>query len=247
MESLQAARCCTWRSIAAMNIQLHSSSTPPRTLRHPLGRRKPHAALGQLRPISTTSPKAQEENATSPSPRPQAQRTQPSSAPRPSAWASLIQGPRPHGVTPAPIKTDAAGLSAMITQQTNMLDFVKKPPSSTGSYDSSLTSRVGSDLARTRGRANHDSLEGIHLPLSPTLGRTLPVEEGNGLDLQGAFRVLEIRCAQNCVKKDSITQRTHVRRGQKRKELKSKRWRAMFKEGFIREVARVRRMKAQGW
>jgi small subunit ribosomal protein MRP21 len=79
------------------------------------------------------------------------------------------------------------------------------------------------------------------------LGRTLPVEPGNGLDLQSAFRMLEIRCSQNNVKKDSFSQATHVRKGQLRKSLKSQRWRALFLEGFLRELGRVRRMKRQGW
>lgn len=79
------------------------------------------------------------------------------------------------------------------------------------------------------------------------LGRTLSVEPRTGFDLQSALRTLEIRCAQNSIRSDSNKQRTHVRRGQAKKLLKSKRWRAMFKEGFLREVARVRRMKGQGW
>ena len=134
-----------------------------------------------------------------------------------------------------------------------MLDIVQpsksrgSPPQTTGDYSTSITNKVGDNIGQLTAQADHASLEGIHLRLTPMLGRTLAIGEAGISDLQSAFRVLEVRCQLNRVKSDSIEQRTHIRRGQKRKQLNSKRWRTLFKEGFMREVARVRRMKKQGW
>jgi len=85
------------------------------------------------------------------------------------------------------------------------------------------------------------------LRLKPTLGRTVSLSGSRGVDLTRAFRLLEMRCSQNSVRSDAREQKTYVRRGQRRKNDRIRRWRALFQAGFMAECARVRRMRAQGW
>ena len=83
------------------------------------------------------------------------------------------------------------------------------------------------------------------LRLKPSLGRQMEVTRT--FDLTRAFRALEGLCARNSVKRDLNTQKFHVRRGQKKKNLRIDRWRKMFMDGFLAECATVRRMRKQGW
>lgn len=83
------------------------------------------------------------------------------------------------------------------------------------------------------------------LRLKPSLGRTVDVS-GN-FDVTRAFRSLEAACSRNSVKRDLQKQRFHVRRGQLKKQLKMERWRKLFKDGFLAECGRVRKMRRQGW
>lgn len=83
------------------------------------------------------------------------------------------------------------------------------------------------------------------LRLKPTLGRTMDVSGPE--DLTRAFRMLEIKCNQNKVRLDDRKQRTYVRRGQRKKDIRRQRWRSLFKEGFLAECGRIRRMRRQGW
>jgi small subunit ribosomal protein MRP21 len=83
------------------------------------------------------------------------------------------------------------------------------------------------------------------LRLKPSLGRTLEVY--TGMDVTAALRKLEVTCARNRVRYDFERQRFHVRRGMKKKLMKMQRWRVVFKEGFLAECARVRKMRKQGW
>lgn len=87
----------------------------------------------------------------------------------------------------------------------------------------------------------------VPLRLKPTLGKTVEVTSGFGLNR--AFPSLENKINKNgnSVKMDLINQRFHVRRGMKKKVYKRIRGRQMFMEGFLGECARVRRMIKQGW
>jgi hypothetical protein len=244
MESSRVVRCCIRRSITPQNTQPHSFPTPSRALRHPHGRRKQFVASPFTRPLSTAPSQLQEENKSSHPPSSQSRTPQASTAPRPSPWAGLTQGQRPPGgVSKTPSTRDPALLQKNLDGLLDVLDFLPKykaPPQG-------LTGQIAREIDVNDAKTTHDALAAVHLRLTPMLGRTVPVNTGPGLDLQSAFRQLEIKCAQNNVKGDSMKQRTHVRRGQAKKELRSKRWRALFKEGFLREVGRVRRMKGQGW
>lgn len=148
-----------------------------------------------------------------------------------------------------------AALKQKLGETLNVLDFVsgsrsarsRTTSASSTSYYDSVTSKLNNEIRAIDARNANESLQSVHLRLNPMLGRTLSIEPSSSFDLQSAFRSLEMRCSQNRVKDDFRVQRFHVRRGQAKKELKSKRWRALFKEGFLREVGRVRRMKGQGW
>ena len=68
-----------------------------------------------------------------------------------------------------------------------------------------------------------------------------------GKTLGRALAMLSIRLNENRVRQTAREQRFHERKGIKRKRLRSERWRKRFKEGFKGMVAKVRRMRAQGW
>ena len=93
-----------------------------------------------------------------------------------------------------------------------------------------------------------DFKDDMSLRLKPALGRSVNLLNlSGGKDLTRAFRQLEMKCAANSVRADEREQRTHIRRGMRKKLERRKRWRILFKEGFLAECARVRRMRKQGW
>jgi Ribosomal protein S21 len=166
----------------------------------------------------------------------------------------MIQRQRPQGSS---IASEMSALQEKLSQQVNVLDFVgsaRPPPRSTSSsapniaaYKDSLSYGLSNELHSIDAQNQRQILESVHLRLGPMLGRTMPVDPIGGRDLQATFRALEMRCTINSVKTDARVQRFHARRGQAKKELRSKRWRALFKEGYLKEVGRMRRMKGQGW
>lgn len=89
--------------------------------------------------------------------------------------------------------------------------------------------------------------KGVRMRLGPTLGRTVAVNLNRNVDLNRAFRMLEIKNQANKVKADEREQRFHVRKGQMRKIMRRRRWRVTFMAGFLEECKRVRRMRKQGW
>lgn len=93
---------------------------------------------------------------------------------------------------------------------------------------------VGSDKARLTGAAGRAAQQSAFA-------------KAQGQDLTKAFRVLEIQCSMNKVKQQQREQKFHVRRGQKRKEVKMRRWRKLFKDSFKTTIGRCRLMMNQGW
>ncbi|KAL9039264.1 MAG: hypothetical protein Q9214_004947 [Letrouitia sp. 1 TL-2023] len=81
----------------------------------------------------------------------------------------------------------------------------------------------------------------------PSVGRTVEVLPSRGMDLGRAIRTLEITCAVNNIRQDSIRQKFHERPGMKRKRLKRERWRRRFGEGFRAVVGKVKTMRRKGW
>ncbi|CAL3969896.1 unnamed protein product [Diplocarpon coronariae] len=86
----------------------------------------------------------------------------------------------------------------------------------------------------------------VPMKLDPSTGRSIFVGS-TGIDVATAFRLMEMSCARNKVKYDAMKQRFHERGGLKRKRLRRERWRTRFSEGFKATVARVKRLKHQGW
>lgn len=87
----------------------------------------------------------------------------------------------------------------------------------------------------------------VELKLGPELGRQVNVEPDRGVDVAAAIRNLQISCTVNRVRAQANAQRFHVRRGQRRKDIRRERWRKLFKFSFDRTVAKIQRMRAQGW
>ncbi len=242
MEVLQFKTCCLRRSIAIRSTRPQTLSYPSR---HSYDRRKHLEALISTRPFSTSPPRPQEQSASSPSAQPSLRPSQASTAPPSSPWSELFQRKRPSIPTST---ADLAALGSKLNKSVNMLELVD--PQSARVRPSSYPSRMDEiwrNIDELDSKNTVETLKAVHLRLGPMLGRTLAVDAPAGFDLQSAFRTLEIRCSRNSVKSDMFAQRHHVRRGQAKKLLKSKRWRALFKEGFLTEVGRIRRMKSQGW
>jgi hypothetical protein len=59
--------------------------------------------------------------------------------------------------------------------------------------------------------------------------------------------MLERKCMENNVKGDMRSQEKHIRRGQRRKNIRILRWRKLFMQGFKAELATIHRMRRQGW
>lgn len=100
------------------------------------------------------------------------------------------------------------------------------------------------DALRAASRRELDEASQIELRLSPTLGRSVPVKSG-GLGV--ALAQLNARVRKNKIAVDLRNQRFHVRRGQLKKNLKSERWRRLFKTSFKATVERCERLRRQGW
>ncbi|KAL2839554.1 hypothetical protein BJX68DRAFT_197765 [Aspergillus pseudodeflectus] len=86
----------------------------------------------------------------------------------------------------------------------------------------------------------------VNLQLGPTLGRSVHIEPGR-IRLPDAIRILNSRLSQNNVRGDSFTQKHHVRKGLLKKNLRMRRWRKLFKYSFTHTLAKVERMRKQGW
>ncbi|KAK2731786.1 hypothetical protein FQN57_003166 [Myotisia sp. PD_48] len=85
------------------------------------------------------------------------------------------------------------------------------------------------------------------LRLNPSLGRTVAVDPRKGIEVASAISLMESQCARNKIRSDEREQKFHIRKGQKRKILKSQRWRKLFKSSFQATVARCMELKRQGW
>lgn len=83
--------------------------------------------------------------------------------------------------------------------------------------------------------------------ISPSLGRTVNVDNARNVDVARAFRMVEMKCNSNSVKQDLNKQRFHERPGIRRKRLVMSRWRRRFKEAFKATVRRVEDMRRKGW
>ncbi|PMD13738.1 hypothetical protein NA56DRAFT_651528 [Hyaloscypha hepaticicola] len=113
-------------------------------------------------------------------------------------------------------------------------------PASAHPFDTSLS--LSQDIERqTR------ILKPVRVPLKlgPSTGRQVHI--GPAIDVGRGFKLLEMSCARNKVRREANNQRFHERPGLKRKRLRRERWRKKFMEGFKATVGRVKQLKNQGW
>lgn len=99
----------------------------------------------------------------------------------------------------------------------------------------------------TRPRPKPNDTPGPEMKLGPSLGRAVAVAPERRMDLNQALRVMGMNAAGNKLKATKAAQKFYVRGGQKRKELKSQRWRKLFRFSFQSTCQRVNRLAAQGW
>lgn len=85
------------------------------------------------------------------------------------------------------------------------------------------------------------------MKLGTKLGRQVLVSADRGTDVAAAIRLVQMNCAANGIRRQAALQKFHVRRGQRRKDLKSQRWRKLFKFSFDETVKKIQRMRDQGW
>ncbi|KIW19835.1 hypothetical protein PV08_00410 [Exophiala spinifera] len=159
-------------------------------------------------------------------------------------WKQMMESMKPM----QPTSRDGSGTSGgggSSSSSTNMSAFRGQKSQSrllAGLNESIARHALDQDaMARELAMAGTSS---IALRLKPSLGRTVDGVYG---EPARAFRALERKCTENKVKSDSLAQKRHVRRGQRKKDMRMLRWRRLFREGFIAECGKIRRMRKQGW
>ncbi len=120
----------------------------------------------------------------------------------------------------------------------------KTPPPRSPTTRSPELTRSVSDILNDYEAEERDSVSSIALRLRPTLGRTV---DGLYGDPSRGFRQMERKCKENNIRGDMRSQEKHIRRGQRRKNIRILRWRNLFMEGFKSELNTIRRMRQQGW
>ncbi|KAF3484212.1 uncharacterized protein GIQ15_03536 [Arthroderma uncinatum] len=111
----------------------------------------------------------------------------------------------------------------------------------------SVTRAVRDSVAYSAVEPGHSIPKYPELKLGPKLGRTIAVDPTRGVDVNTAFSMMEAQVSRNNIKHDQRIQKFHIRRGQMRKIVKSKRWRKLFKASFDVTVLRCMELKRQGW
>lgn len=240
METASSLQRCTRLALSQPTRRTLISSNPSRVVTHVM--RSPFRNTIEWRQNFSSSPKtldsAPQQPPSKPAParpsikdllRDLRQRDEPRTTQSMGARMDALMGKRPHGAGAGAGRTEAGTATSRID---NFADIMGPA----GGVDQD---RMLEELSQEV----HDG-PSISLRLGPTLGRTVGGLYG---DASRGFRVLQNRCNSNSVKFDAYTQLRHVRRGQRKKDLRRSRWRALFKEGFVAECARVRRMRKQGW
>lgn len=155
-------------------------------------------------------------------------------------------GPRkPSQRTPLPEEKPEPTPSTVLAELKNYFERDYSGKDTSNSIQRQLAASDGAYISNMYARQGFSQTSFPPLRLKPSLGRTIEVT--GYADVTRALRMLESLCAKNKVKIDLREQRFHIRRGQKKKLLRMRRWRTLFKEGFLKECERVRRMRKQGW
>lgn len=106
--------------------------------------------------------------------------------------------------------------------------------------DDVYTNEKAVDMAVNRAKVARKPIN-----FSPSSGREVFISQKT--NLIKAFRLVEITCSRNRVRREANMQRFHERPGLRRKRLKSQRWRERFLGGFKATVERVQELRGQGW
>ncbi|ETI27457.1 hypothetical protein G647_09647 [Cladophialophora carrionii CBS 160.54] len=237
--------------------QLYNSSNNPVSSTLNAGRQQPRLQQPHSRSFSATSCTSQNSNPyRKPNPSPNTSANTASTSPSPSKrpptankplnndfMQSLIRETRAR----EPTRTQSQGAPSggglndiLRIARTSAPPAHPRSPTATHNPTTTVNSvlnSLGDELASPAGRQ-------ISLRLRPTLGRTVDGLHG---DPTRGFRMLERKCAENNVKGDMRSQEKHIRRGQRRKNVRILRWRKLFLQGFKAELATIHRMRRQGW
>lgn len=120
-------------------------------------------------------------------------------------------------------------------------------PETQGSVKSPSIAQLSERVKSSLSRSDPLTPPKVNLRLGPSLGRTVMVDQSRGFDATRAIRSMEMMCGRNKVRTHERDQRFHLRRGQKRKDMRSARWRKLFNESFQKTLLRCHRMRQQGW
>src|SRR5271155_2473097 len=244
MEATPLTRCCLHAMKQQARYQitshLHSSQAiPSRAISHFPARRKSYAArlISSNRPFSTSRCTLQDRPSQSPPASQYSPPSSPSTAPKPSIMGDLTKKLRTQSSDYVP---DKRPLAEQLDIFTDIMDAMGSDPNKRPGRFPLAREDEGIDqealynnLAGTALRQSDEPR--VSLRLKPALGRTQPLDLTRNVDLMMAFRKVERKCTDNNVKIDARNQRIYVRRGQRRKDDRRRRWRALFKEGFLHE------------
>lgn len=129
------------------------------------------------------------------------------------------------------------------------------PSSSAPSADGIDLSRMQNPSSTTSSESARDVMsaittllpkqEKIPIRLSPSTGRSVAIQ--GHVDVARGFKLMERTVAFNGIRRQATQQRYHERRALKKKRLQRQRWRVKFMAGFKATVAKVKKLKKQGW
>lgn len=131
--------------------------------------------------------------------------------------------------------------------QSRATDMTSLFPETRGPIKSPSIAQLSERVKSSLSRSDPFTPPKVNLRLGPSLGRTVAVDHGRGFDVTRAVRSMEGLCGRNKVRVQERDQRFHLRRGQKRKDMKSQRWRKLFNASFQKTLLRCHRMRQQGW
>ncbi|KAM3513449.1 hypothetical protein MY11210_002929 [Beauveria gryllotalpidicola] len=236
MQRPSPSRCFT----TTMNLNERRAPKPPPRINPLIGgiRAKPLEPVAQepvaqepaaQEPAAPTRPKIDVQSTITPPPPPP---PPPKSAS--AAATNLPPPPPPSSDTTSPAHTYSATSKAVPFQ----LDVTGILSSKASDYGRSVQQE--DPLARPRVRA------------VAATGRTIFVRNANpgpnsAPTVRSALAMLGRLVANQHVKSKYYSQRSHERKGLKRKRLASERWRSRFKVGFCAVYARVHELRKQGW
>lgn len=146
-----------------------------------------------------------------------------------------------------PQRTAEEQLDKLLTRRQPRHQQQERAQSQRPNSSFSQSSSSASTIHHLETPATPPRLRPVNMKLGTKLGRQIFVQNDKGVDCASAIRMLQITCSTNGVRRQANLQKFHIRRGQRRKDLKSQRWRKLFKFSFDETVKKIQRMRDQGW